>query len=689
MRQNRSIIFTRVLIANSLLLTLTLPVYATAEQNDKKNDDVDVITVIGSVAKTGEMRFYDPQSVASVSQQTIAQQNFEKVDQALSYTSGALQGMYGNDSKTNWLKMRGLDVSYTFNGSPAITTGYFGETADIYGVEQVEVVKGANSFLYGASKPGGTVNLISKRPTDSPQGQIKTYWGSDHNQGIAGDYSGILTDDNSVRYRLVGTYRDRDGQQDYTNYKSYYLAPSLIWDIDNQTAVTFLASIQKTHGIPENGFLPAYGTLISPPMGKIDKDTFFGEPGYNYYSKDNQSLSYEFKHIFDNEWTFSQNYRYSHEKVDIKGVYASYADELNGKMVRNSFGQKGSVDSHTIDNRLTKTFNFADWTNSLLVGFEYQHTKMSGQDYNNYGDSLTDLYHPSYGYKPNEPYSPFLLKAQEYGIYLQNQLVYDYRLILNQGIRYNKIKNNGYWSGADFDRDYNHTTFNLGAMYVFDNDVSPYMSYSESFTPVYGYSDSQQTLYKPYSAKQWEVGIKYAPDWLQGEMTFDYFHIKAQNAFTSNGTGQAAQTLETLSKGIEFQLKTQLTEQINWNAAYTYTDATTDLSPTRTVQSPMIPKHSIATWIDYQFTQGVFDGLTIGSGIRYVGKTKDEANLPAGTVVPSYTVWDAMIKYDISRDLNLQLNAANLTNKSYIASCNYWCYYGAERNVTATLSYHF
>lgn len=689
MSKNSSILFKRTIIANSLLLALTFPAYAdSTDNNDKKDEDIEVLTVIGSVAKTGEMRFYDPQSVDTISQETIAQHDFQKVDQTLSYTSGALQGMYGNDSKTNWLKMRGLDVSYTFNGSPSITTGYFGESPDIYGIEQIEVVKGSNSFLFGSSKPGGTVNLISKRPKDQPQGQIKTYVGTDRNRGIAGDYSGILNDEKSVRYRLVGTYHQRDGQQDYTKYKDYYIAPSLIWDIDSQTAITFLASMQKTHGIPENGFFTAYGTLINTPNGKINADTFFGEPGYNHYNKENKSISYEFKHIFDNDWTFSQNYRYGYEKVEIRGVYASYADKATNEVVRNSFGQKGSVNSHTIDNRFAKDFSFGNWAGTLLMGFEYQYTRMSGEDYNNYGDSKTNLYHPSYGFKPVENYKPFLLKAQEYGVYLQNQLTYDSHLILNQGVRYNKVKNNGHWSGSDFNRSYNHTTFNLGAMYVFDNDISPYVSYSESFTPVYGYSDSQKTLYKPYSAKQWEVGVKYAPEWLSGEMTLDYFHIKSQNAFTSNGTGQAAQTLENHSEGIEFQVKSQLTEQIALNVAYTYTHATTDLSATRTVQSPMIPKHSVATWLDYHFTQGPLEGLTVGSGIRYVGKTKDEAYLD-GKQVPSYAIWDAMASYDITKDLNLQVNATNLTNKSYVASCNYWCYYGAERSVTATLSYNF
>lgn len=683
-----SIILKRTLIANSLLVAFTFPIYANAAQNDKKEDDVEVLTVIGSVAKNGEMRFYDPQSVDTISAATIAEHNFEKVDQTLSYTSGSLQGLYGSDTKTNWLKIRGLDVSYTYNGSPAIITGYFGETADIYGVEQVEVVKGANSFLYGASNPGGTVNLISKRPSDTAKGQIQTYWGSNHNRGITGDYSGILTDDSSVRYRMIGTYRDRDGQQDYTNQKSYYLAPSLIWDINSQTAITFLASLQKTHGIPEKGFLPPYGTLFNTPSGKINKHTFFGEPDYNYYSKDDQSLGYEFKHLFDNDWTFSQNYRYSHEKMVLKEVYAAAnVDKNNNQLSRYSHGQFGSVTSHTIDNRLAKDFDLGDWNDSLLVGIEYQHTKMSGQDYTGSANPV-DLYHPNYGYKPTEDYQPFQLKAQEYGVYLQNQLMYSNQLILNQGVRYNKIKNDGYWTGSDFNRSYSHTTFNLGAMYVFDNDVSPYVSYSESFTPVYG-SNDQKTLYKPYSAKQWEVGVKYAPYWLDGEFTVDYFHIKAQNAFIATGQAKAGQALETLSKGLELQLKTQLTEQLNLNIAYTYTDANTDVTETTTVRSPMIPKHSASTWLNYQFNQGILDGLTIGSGIRYIGKSKDEQNLPAGVNVPSYTVWDAMVRYDITRDINLQVNAQNITNKDYVASCNYWCYYGAERSVTATLSYNF
>lgn len=688
MKQNSSTTFKLSLVARSILVILALPTYVQAEESEQK-ETREVMTVIGSVAKSGEMRFYDPQSVASVSEEEIAKHQYEKVDEALAYTSGALQGMYGSDIKTNWVKMRGMDISYTFNGSPVINTGYFGENPDIYGIEQVEVVKGANSFLYGASKPGGIVNLIDKRPLEEPKGQLQTYFGTNHNRGVSGDYSGILSDDQSVRYRLVGTYRDRDGQQDYTNYKSYYLAPSLLWDIDSQTAITFLGSMQNTHGTPESGFLTAYGTLIDTPKGKIDKNTYFGEPEYNYYSKDNQSLGYEFKHVFANDLTFSQNYRYSHEQMDIKGVYASYFDDLDQKLVRNSYGQQGSVNSHTIDNRLTKEFELGNWSNTVLIGFEYQKTKMSGQDFNNYGDSQTDLYHPTYGYKPNEPYQPFLLKAQEYGVYLQNRAIYNTNLILNQGIRYNKVQNHGYWGGSDFDRDYNHTTFNLGAMYIFENDISPYLSYSESFTPVYGYSDSQKSLYKPYTAKQWEVGVKYAPDWLNGEMSIDFFHIKAQNAFVSDGTGQASQTLETHSQGVELELTMQITDQINWNLAYTYTDSKTDISHVQAVATPMIPKHSLATWVDYRFDQGWFEDLTLGAGVRYVSSTQDEAYLPAGISVPSYAVFDALAKYLITPDLNLQVNASNLTNKTYIASCNYWCYYGAKRNVTATLTFNF
>ncbi|MCU1790439.1 TonB-dependent receptor [Pectobacterium polaris] len=90
---------------------------------------------------------------------------------------------------------------------------------------------------------------------------------------------------------------------------------------------------------------------------------------------------------------------------------------------------------------------------------------------------------------------------------------------------------------------------------------------------------------------------------------------------------------------------------------------------------------------------GPLDGLTIGSGVRYVnGVTSDRANTHT---LPSYTLVDMAVGYDLSKvglkGLSAQLNVNNLTDKRYVAACNSleFCYFGAERSVVGSVSYSF
>lgn len=671
-------IFKKSVLACAILSAL--PVVAFAETTD-------TIEVVGSMAKTGTVKFYDTQSTDSIDEQQIKNRDYKKVDEAFSYTSGILNSAYGHDSRTNWLKIRGLDASYTLDGMPQFTYSYFGSTPEIFGLEKIEVLKGASSELYGSSKPGGTVNMITKRPKENPAGEINVFYGTKAQVGINGDYSGVLTDDNSVRYRVVGEYRDEDGQQTNTGLKHYYFAPSLTWDIDDTTSVTFLSSFQRDFGIPENGFFPAYGTLFHSKYGKVAPDTYYGDKDFDNLNRKSETLGYEFRHQFSNGLVFTQNYKFVHQDLNLAGVYGmDFTPTVDGeKYTRFAYSQIGINNTHTIDNRLSKDFEFGNWRDTLLVGLDYLNTNMHGQNFNGTANTVNRFDPISINSDITGSYSPFRLKAQELGLYLQNQLTFDNKLIFNQGIRHSEIKNEGYWSGSAFNRDYSHNIYNAGLMYIFDNNIAPYINYSESFLPVYGYDSINKTLYRPYEAKQWEAGIKYEPNWIDGTFTMAYFDIKSQNSFVSNGTGQASQTLETRSRGIELQIKANVTRNIDLDVAYTYTHAETDQNTSLTTQSVMIPKHAASAWINYTF-DGQLDGLTVGTGLRYIGKTVDEATYPNANI-PSYTLWDAMIKYQFNKSWSAQLNATNLTDKTYVAGCSYWCYYGAERSVVGTVTY--
>lgn len=648
--------------------------------NDQKSVELPSIHVVGSIDKAGNSQNLLTQSVSEVTDTDMAEKANTKVDDALSYESGVLTGFNGSDSRTNWMLIRGLKPSYTIDGTAQTEYSYFGFTPETYGLERVEVLKGANSQLYGATEAGGTVNMVTKRPKDVPAGEINTFVGNNHQRGLNFDYSGIASQDKSVRYRLVGQYRDEDGPQHFTGLKHYYIAPSLTWDISGKTSVTFLSSFQRDFGVPTNSFMRPYGTLINTPYGKVNPKTFYGEPGFDHVNRKSSTLGYELSHEFDNGLKFQQNYRYKRQDIDIGGAFVF--NNIGTTVSRLAYALDADLTTNSIDNRLSKTFRGQGYEDTVMVGVDYLRTSISGSDFNGTASNV-DMFNPVYGTPIATVMKPLNLTANELGLYASNSLLLDHHWLVNLGVRHSKSKNHGHW-GSNFANDYSKTTYNAGFAYLADNGLSPYMNYAESFKPVYGVN-SNSDVYRPYETKQWEVGVKYEPTWLaDSQFTLAYFDATAENSFVPNGTAHAGQALETRSKGVEAQANVKLTNQLNLQVAYTYIDAVTDDSATVSYRTAYVPHNSASAWMTYRFANNALSGLTVGAGARYVGETVDAKY---DNKVPDYILWDAMAQYQIDPRWTLQLNMTNLANKKYVAGCNYWCYYGAERSVLATLRY--
>ncbi|MBU2875667.1 TonB-dependent siderophore receptor [Marinobacter salexigens] len=222
-------------------------------------------------------------------------------------------------------------------------------------------------------------------------------------------------------------------------------------------------------------------------------------------------------------------------------------------------------------------------------------------------------------------------------------------------------------------------------MYLMNNGISPYISYTESFQPIVG-TDANGALYKPREGKQLEAGIKYAPDSIDGYLNASVYQIEEKNSLVTNGAFQV-QEGERNTDGFELEGVAYLTSSFQVTAAYTYSDSTTQNRAigADTVRATLVPRHMASAWFDYVFSQAV-PGLKFGAGVRFVGETKDETY---GYEVPSYSVVDAMASYDFAQSWRVQLNVNNLADKEYVASCDYWCYYGEARRVTASLNYRW
>ncbi|POD93768.1 TonB-dependent siderophore receptor [Pectobacterium odoriferum] len=662
-----------------------------------KNDRIVVTAPPNTAMKLAVPISETPRAVSVVTEKQIEERGAQKIDQALRYSSGILATPYGPDNKAEWVTIRGFsDQSRFQNGLATLNEdGFYGQQIEPFGVERIEVLKGPASVLYGQNPPGGLVNVITKRPTRLPQGKVELEYGSNDYRHLAVDSAGPLNDDGSVLYRVVALARDTSGEMDFSKSKRLYLAPSVTF-LGEDTELTVLASYMETKSDTTNGFKLPYGTLHGTPFGKVGYKTSLGEPGMNRHDTRQFSLGYEFTHHLNDTWTFHQNVNYTYLNLDLRNAYAiAMVDERHasrGLTYRDGFAQNWAT-----DNRLVGEWQWEDIENTLLLGFDYRRANTQSRDGNLYAfGSPIDIFNPVYGNYTLSDSDLFAHRSGRHqtGYYVQNQIKYDERLIFLLGGRYDVVKSRdrNFSSGADTRTDDTKFTKTAGVMYLFDSGISPYVSYSESFLPVSG-RDGYERPYVPEEGQQMEVGVKYTPEGFNGYASAALFNLEQKNVKTTDPKNPSLtiQAGEARSRGLELELSGEVYTGLTLTANYTYNEVETTKSGTVGEvgkRLPGLPEHIVSGWASYAFN-GKLEGLSIGSGVRYVGSSYGDIANSADMKVPAYTLWDAMIAYDFSKDWRLQVNATNLTNREYVSACNYWCYYGEGRNVSANVSYRW
>lgn len=686
---------TPIFCAVWITMGLAAPSYAqsvaapAASSTNIEADDValDEVSVIGSVDELQSLDFYAPNSSAVLTRDDLNAQGARKIDQALQYQAGILAEPFGGDNKVEWFKIRGFDASVSLDGTPTTPNGYFVWKPEVFGVESIEILKGPNSLVFGASETGGVVNLVTKRPRKEQALQFNAEAGNRGRLGLSADYSSGTNEAGNVYYRIVTQARREDGLQRETNMKSYYLAPSATIDFNSRTSLTMLTSVQREDGRPTNGFLPAYGTIIDTPYGMIDRRLNAGEPGMDRLKRTQVSAGWTLSHQITDDWKFSQNYKYSRLDLDQFNVFA-YGSDGNRELLRGYTYTDGKTNNHYIDNRVSGKWRLADGIEALpTIGFDYLKSDTSGL---NNGFGLVpnlDMFNPTYGAPFTVSGTSYDLNSTQWGLYAATQVRVGSNWNFNAGIRHDRAKNNGMINGADSSYKVNHNSVNVGAIYISDFGVSPYISYSESFKPIAGV-DGQGRAYKPYEGKQSELGLKLEPMWLNGTVTLAYFDVKEKNALISDASNIQTQTGKRKNRGVELQGDINLTPTTALKAAYTRNRSRQDITTDQTVRTPLIPDNQASAWLSHRFDLDNGQKLTVAGGVRYNGKTVDERYYP-GASIKSFTLLDLMVRYDLSREWALQLNARNLSDKKYVSGCDFYCYYGNGRTVDMQLQYQW
>ncbi|MFT8521101.1 TonB-dependent siderophore receptor [Gluconobacter oxydans] len=642
-----------------------------------------------------------PQNLTVITQARMSMLNSRSLSEAVRYAAGVSDYGSKDDPRGYLGTIRGFSPDIYLDGTrtpDASSSQSF--SIEPWGLEEMDVLRGASSALYGSGQLGGIINAVSKRPRVDQQNQVAFQTGSYSRVQGAADVGGALNASKTLLWRFNGLLRKSDTYAKNIKNNEVYVAPSLSWRPDDRTDFTILASYEQLDAGSTAQFLPADGTIYASPYGYIARNFLNSDADYDVYSKRQAAIGYSFTRRLTPNWTISQNMRYAHLDLSYRYVTAVALSADQRTLTRQALLQSANYNNVTLDTRSDLKLRTGPVRHEILFGVDFRSDFMANRRGQKTAPSL-DLYNPvyrpiswpSYGTKTNTNET-----ETQTGVYAQEQARWhDFYLTLSGRGDFTQSQTvNNLTAGRTPQQD-NAFTGRVGLLYKSPIGLSPYVSYATSFQPQVG-TTRLNTPYLPTRGRQIEAGLKYKPPhgtpWGEDFMlTADFFDLVETNVLTTDPEDSTydIQTGEQRTRGFEAEGVGRLPYRIDMLASFTYQDPriTKTTVAAQLNQRPVaIPSHMASLFLkrDFRLTKDWMTG--IGGGVRYTGNTAGA--LPETFSVPSQLVWDLQAHVDYQR-FGVQFNGTNLANRHYVAVCtrSVACAWAPGRTVFVTLSYRW
>tara|TARA_X000000950_G_scaffold53718_1_gene63947 strand:- start:140413 stop:142593 length:2181 start_codon:yes stop_codon:yes gene_type:complete len=706
-------------LALTALLTASHGAYAqdaSATSTEDAEARQETVTVTGSVDAFGATKTDIPivetaRSVSVEPEDVFIERGALNLSQTVSYVTGVTAETYGFSTRGDWVSSRGLSIPRYRDSIQELFGSYNTTRVEPWTVEQVEILRGPASVLYGQGSPGGLLNVVSKTPEEDFGGSLAAELGNFERYQIAGDVTGpVPGSDGQLLYRLVGLYRNTGSQVDYVDEESGVFMPSLTWIPSEDTRLTIIGIHQDTKGDVAAQFIPVEGTLFPHNVtGEyIDQDVYAGEPDFNFFDTKSDQITLLGEHRVNDVWNIEATALWRSGEADYQQAWPTFTGAGQSRYLNQYFGAPlftettvartfyaadNTSEQYALDLRARADFTTGSLTHNMLMGAQYQDVETdSNTAYYLGGGVLSgdfsyvfDLANPVYGNYPDQSVLDAIYsdgtpqQVQDLGLYVSDQIALDdWRFTL--GLRYDQVEND---TGAVVQDD-DAVSTSFGVLYRFDNGLAPYASYSESFEPVIG-TDLAGNQLDPEEARQYEFGLKYEPQSFPGLITLAYYDIEISNLPNPNALPNDAAQQQGIStlRGLELEARMQLD-----NVFLQFAASTIDAEDPDGFKLPGQPNGTASAWATWR-PEGALNGFRIGGGIRYVGESVAEDGT-VRYVTPDYTLGDLMIGYEWDR-WDFQINARNIADEEYLTSCltRGDCFPGLRRTVVARLAYEF
>jgi len=697
---SRSMRCRRLAVLSLLVPTALASAIAHAQQAGDQAHALDGVTVIAERAttatKTDTPLTETPQSVSVVTSALFTDRGAQNLQETLRYSAGVVADAWGLDTRADASTIRGLDPVQYVDGMRRLYNFSPMARPEVYGLERVEVLRGPSSMLYGAGAAGGIINAISKRPNFQTGGEIGLQLGSFDRRQLQGDVTGQLGDSGNLAGRLVGVVRDSGMQTDEIDDDRVYIAPSITWRGENSN-LTVLASYQRDRTASSQQFLPVAATLHAPPGRRLDPGTFLGDKDFDKLDSRVASATVLFDHAFNDVVTWRSNLRYIDAKTDFREIFPDtysnpenpFIDEDGRILNRLTYGVKPDNQILTADNSLQFDFATGAFQHVLLAGVDYTDFREQSSTFSGVTTPI-DIYNPVSTGVTIPEYAPLPdQRSTQTGVYVQDQIRWADRVTMVAGARRDRVVSKT--QGMDDQTD-NETTWRVGVIGDVGANVSPYVTYTESFLPVLG-QDVYGNPFVPMRGEQIETGVKWQP-MRNALVTAAFYKITDTNRQTNDPENvlNVVQTGEIESKGFELEGAFVFENDFTVTASYSHSEAEVTRSNIEWEVGRRLndtPQDLASIWLAKGFQ--VADDMTLRAGLggRYVGSTVS-AGPTTSIRSPGNTLADAMLELQLPSWV-FSLNITNLFDKEYFGPCRYFgdCFTGNPRTVVGTVSYRF
>ena len=645
-----------------------------------------------------------PQSVRIVTRQAIDDLGATRLDDVLDYVGGVSRqnnfgGLWDN------IAIRGLPGSDS-TGMATLFNGFssnrgFNAPRDLAAVERIEFLKGPAAALYGSSEPGGTLNIVSKRPLWTAAHSVEGYAGSHGMRRGAFDSTGPLGE--RLAYRLNVAVEDRDSFRDQVSVKRQVVAPAFTWKLGRDTLLDYVGEYLR-HETPLDRGVVAVGDRL----GAISRRTFLGEPADGPATVTNQTHQLVLSHEWNPAWR--SRIGLSYREAAIEG-FSSEATALraNGDLTRQRRFRDYASDDIALQAELQGVVKTGAVAHELLLGLESYRfdmdTLLLRVNPSIAAPYAINIYDPVYGQaRPTPlPNTDTRERQRNTAFYVQDaiQLAPQWRLIAGlRGDRYDQSLENRR-NGALTTQQPSSTSPRLGLSWLPDAQWTLYANTGRSFRPNAG-SDVASRAFAPESGKALELGAKWERADRRLGATAALFDIRKRNVLTADAAnaGFSVAAGEIRSRGAEFDLAGQLSRRWRVNASLALNDVEVTRDNTleiggRLLNVPRVNGSMLAMYEDALANgqrYGVGGGLTHTG--RRLGQARTQAEAAAGTPafdLPAYTTAKLVGYWRLNPRLRLTLDVDNVFDRTYYASAfnRVWVTPGTARMVTLGVQARF